>query len=119
MYNNPVFLQVATLKDQLGKEMRKRQQFISRGDDIDNLRNILDSSLSRVAHDVDLDPLLLEHETKKLDEAVDYHTLKSRSRARHSPNRSTSPSRPGRLSTPVGRNTRRPSPVPLRSSYRN
>jgi hypothetical protein len=45
-------LQVATLKDQLSQEMRKRQQYISRsvrtGDEIHDIRSMLDHSLSKV-----------------------------------------------------------------------
>ena len=44
--------QVATLKDQLGQEMRKRQQYISKsartGDEIRDLRGVLDGSLRQV-----------------------------------------------------------------------
>ena len=70
-------LQIATLKDQLATEMRKRQQYISRsaraGDEISDLRNVLDSSLSVVARDPSLDPTLLEVETRKLDDSLDVH----------------------------------------------
>ena len=63
-------LQIATLKDQLSQEMRKRQQYISRsvktGEEIADIRSMLDHSLTKVAYDPDIDPLLLEQETKKL-----------------------------------------------------
>ena len=58
--------------------MQKRQQYISRsaraGEDIKDLRNILDSSLANVARDPDLGPILMDHEIKKLDDSVDYHS---------------------------------------------
>ena len=52
--------------------MRKRQQYISRsaktGDEIADIRSMLDQSLTRVAFDHDVDPILLEQEKKKLGE---------------------------------------------------
>ncbi|CAI9741497.1 Hypothetical predicted protein [Octopus vulgaris] len=63
--------QVSTLKDQLKQEIQKRQSYISRsvrtGDEIKDIRFLLDNSLSNVTRDSCLNPLLLEHETKKLD----------------------------------------------------
>ena len=68
------FLQIATLKDQLSQEMRKRQQYISRsvktGDEIADIRSMLDQSLTRVAFDPDVDPILLDQEKKKLGELL-------------------------------------------------
>ena len=62
--------QTATLKDQLSQEMRKRQQYISRsvktGDEIADIRSMLDQSLTKVAYNPEIDPILLEQETKKL-----------------------------------------------------
>ena len=67
-------MQIATLKDQLSQEMRKRQQYISRsaktGDEIADIRSMLDQSLTRVAFDPDVDPILLEQEKKKLGELL-------------------------------------------------
>lgn len=40
------------------------------GDDIREIRNILDSSLSNVARDPNLDSILLEQEARKLDESI-------------------------------------------------
>ena len=40
------------------------------GDDIREIRNILDTSLSNVARDPNLDSILLEQEAKKLDESL-------------------------------------------------
>ena len=66
-------MQIATLKDQLSQEMRKRQQYISRsaktGDEIADIRSMLDQSLTRVAFDPDVDPILLDQEKKKLGES--------------------------------------------------
>ena len=43
---------IATLKDQLGQELRKRQQFISRsvkaGEEVADIRSMLDTSLGKV-----------------------------------------------------------------------
>lgn len=40
------------------------------GDDIREIRSILDTSLSNVARDPNLDSILLEQEAKKLDESL-------------------------------------------------
>jgi len=40
------------------------------GDDIREIRNILDTSLSNVARDPNLDSILLEQEVRKLDESI-------------------------------------------------
>jgi hypothetical protein len=54
--------------------MRKCQQYISRsartGEELRDIRCILDSSLSNVTRDQSLDPLLLETETRKLDDSL-------------------------------------------------
>ena len=107
------------MKDQLTQEMRKRQQYISKsvrtGDEIRDLRNILDSSLNVVSRDPALDPLLLEHESRKLDESLGYGVSFKESPTRLSPRRrspvrSSSPIRLNRVtSTPSGRSP------PLRS----
>ena len=64
--------QVATLKDQLSQELRRRQQYISRsvktGEEIADIRSMLDQSLTTVAYDPEIDPILLEQQTKKLGE---------------------------------------------------
>ena len=128
------FTQIATLKDQLAQEMRKRQQYISRsvrtGDELRDIRNILDSSLGTVARDPSLDPILLDQEARRLDDTVDYHASKlapSTRRRQHSPTRSTSPIRLGRAtSTPLHsmspptslRRTASPTPASIRK-YRN
>jgi rootletin len=118
---------VSTLKDQLSQEMRKRQQYISRsvraGDDINDIRSMLDQSLTKVAMDPELDPLLLEQESRRLDESLGYRVpSKSRPRTRGlSPGgRNASPLRGSRsmASPAMRRSTTSPSPVPLRSSLR-
>jgi hypothetical protein len=94
-----VDVQIATLKDQLNQEMRKRQQFISRstraGDEIMDIRNKLDTSLTHVSRNPTLDQHLLDYETRKLEDAVDVHSsLVPTKLPRHrSPTRGVSPSR--------------------------
>ena len=118
-----IFIQIATLKDQLSQEMRKRQQYISRsvktGDEIADIRSMLDQSLGKVAYDAELDPILLEQETKKLDDDLSgYRGRTHVAPRRRSPHRGPSPARLGRItSTPVGgrstmrRSTTSPSPI--------
>lgn len=97
--------QVATLKDQLAQEMRKRQQYISKsaraGDEIRDLRGVLDNSLRNVSRDPQLDSLLLEAETRKLDESMDFTPSRLRPRS-PGPARSQSPGRRAMTSTPTG-----------------
>ena len=103
-----------TLKDQLSQELRRRQQYFTKsaraGEDIRDIRSILDTSLSSVGRDPNLDPLLLEHEARKLDESLDLGGYSGH--RRRSPVRTTSPGRMGgMISTPVfrpGRNPRSP-----------
>jgi hypothetical protein len=114
--------QVLTLKDQLEQEIRKRQMYLAHsaraGDELAEMREALDASLTKVARNPELDPILLEHETKKLDDLVELHSPKlSR---RRSPTRALSPTRLG-LSTglPFGRSSSlQRNPVPLRSTIR-
>jgi hypothetical protein len=81
------------LKEHLHQEMRKRQIFLNRsltnGDEISALRREIADSLSFVSQDPHgLDPILLDHETKRL---ADIHEPPVRHR---SPTRRTlSPSR--------------------------
>lgn len=91
-------LQVATLKDQLAQEIKKRQQYIARsvrtGDEIRDIRTILDNSLCNVTRDSGLDPILLEHESRKLDESLEIHSSFPVRLPRHrSPVRGSSPIR--------------------------
>ena len=109
--------------------MRKRQQYISRsvrtGDEIKDIRNILDGSLHNVMRDPSLDPILLEAESKKLDDTVvDYHsslapTKLTPSRRRHSPTRGGSPTRLGRVTTSTPGSLRAPRGGPSPSPYRS
>ena len=114
--------QVLTLKDQLEQEIRKRQQYISHSvranDEIQDLRQALDGSLQKVAHNAELDPILLEHESKKLDDLVESHSPRLR---RRSPNRNPPPALLGYLPTPAfghRSSSLHRSPVPLRSQIR-
>lgn len=84
---------IATLKDQLAAEMRKRQQYITRstrtGEEIADIRSMLDSSLTNVGRDPSIDQHLLEVETRKLDDGYRTPTR------RRSPLRTTPPTRLG------------------------
>lgn len=98
--------------------MRKRQQYISRsartGDEIRDIRGVLDNSLTNVMRDQSLDPLLLETETRKLDDSMN---LERSYPSQSAPRRRLSPGRDfrrygGLTSTP---NVRRSmSPLSLR-----
>ncbi|XP_053390044.1 rootletin-like [Mercenaria mercenaria] len=101
---------IATLKDQLATEMRKRQQYIQRsartGDEKKNdIRSMLDNSLTTVGRDPSLERQLLEIETRKLDDSLDVHSYQARTPTRRrSPMRTqaTPPTRLGARS-PFGR----------------
>jgi len=75
--------QVSTLKDQMGQEVRKRQQFISKssrsGADIADIRSILDTSLTNVSRDPNLD---MDNRRAKEDLAPARLTPRHRSPAR-------------------------------------
>lgn len=62
--------------------MRKRQQYIQRstrtGEEINDIRSMLDNSLNTVARDPSLDRQLLEIETRKLDDSLDVHGYQAR-----------------------------------------
>jgi rootletin len=110
-----VYAQNSTLKDQLSQELRRRQQYFTKsaraGEEIRDIRSILDTSLSTVGRDMSLDPMLLEHETRKLDESLDLGGYRPRHR---SPGRTHSPGRGGLMvsSTPAFRPGRSPrSPI--------
>ncbi|KAL5014639.1 hypothetical protein ScPMuIL_008909 [Solemya velum] len=107
---------ISTLKDQLSTEVRKRQNYISHsvrtGDEIRDIRNILDNSLSNVVRDPSLDPILLASETQKLDDSLDVHGVPTKlsSPRRRTPKRTISPMRYGMAtSTPAFRRTTSPS----------
>ena len=111
-----------TLKDQLEQEIRKRQMYIAHssraGNELAEVCDALDASLSKVARNPELDPILLEHESRKLDELVEMHSPKMS--RRRSPTRALSPTRlayttgiPFSRSASLQRN-----PVPLCSAIR-
>jgi hypothetical protein len=122
------------LKDQLTRELRQRDQYLSRSNrtdnDINDLHTILDGSLSKLARNPDIDPILLEHETRKLDAAVEMKRSSSpHARLSPSPVRHQSPTRAAptaRVTGPPVSVTRSaahphrptPNPVPLRSTLR-
>jgi hypothetical protein len=67
--------QIATLRDQLSREIRNRQTFLTTtacaDDEIKTLHNILSDSLHNVARaDPCLDPALLEVETRRLNDSM-------------------------------------------------
>lgn len=119
--------QINTLKDQLSQELRKRQSYISRsartGDEIKDIRNILDNSLSNIARDPSLDPILLDQETRKLDDSLRFSSPTRLSPRHRSPVRKSSPARQVRItSTPTSRSrgsmrrsTTSPSPIAFRN----
>jgi rootletin len=127
-------MQISTLKDQLSHEIRQRQLYLVRSaaltdNDINDLQKVLDNSLRKVSNNPDIDPILLEHETKKLDAAIESskaaRSLSPQARLSPSPVRRQSPTRqtarPTSTSGSGVRPTARrssPNPVPLRSSLR-
>jgi hypothetical protein len=76
--------------------MRKRQQYIQRsartGEEIGEIRSMLDNSLTTVGRDPSLDRQLLEIETRKLDDSIDGHGYPRTPTRRRSPLR-TPPTR--------------------------
>lgn len=62
------------LRDQLNQEIKRRQQYVLRstraGREMQQLRQTLGESLRTVSQDPTLDALLLEHETRKLDNTL-------------------------------------------------
>lgn len=92
----------------MAQEMRKRNLYISRssraGDDLKDLRSLLGDSLSAVSRDRTLDPILLEHEIKKLDDAYRGSYDSSPSKLGHRPTSGLQRTRsisPSRLSRPL------------------
>ena len=66
--------------------MRKRQQYIQRsartGEEISDIRSMLDNSLTTVGRDPSLDRQLLEIETRKLDDSLDGYPARTPTRRR-------------------------------------
>ena len=79
--------------------MRKRQQYIQRsaraGEEISDIRSMLDSSLTTVGRDPSLDQHLLEIETRKLDDSLDVHGYPARTPTRRRSPLRTPPTRLG------------------------
>lgn len=63
------------MKDQLAKELQKKQSYITRtaqkSDEIRDLRGKLEDSLHTVARDTVYEPSVLERESQKLEDSVD------------------------------------------------
>lgn len=63
---------MASLREQLNQEIKRRQQYVFRsskaGREMQQLRQTLGDSLRTVSQDPSLDALLLEHEARKLDD---------------------------------------------------
>lgn len=82
--------------------MRKRQQYIQRsaraGDEISDIRSMLDTSLTTVGRDPSLDQHLLEIETRKLDDTIDVHGYPARVPTRRRSPVRTPPTRIGAAS---------------------
>jgi rootletin len=82
--------QIATLRDQLSREIRTRQNFLNHSvnadDEIKNLHSILSESLHTVSRDPILDPVLLDIETRRLNESMGSYIHEAPVRHR-SPNR--------------------------------
>jgi len=98
--------QVATLKDQLGQEMRKRQQYISRSANAGDDDFRLQTSLASI--DPKVDNLLLEQEVKRLNESLGSPlSPPTRLAPARKPTRSTSPLRLASTPTAGGRSPRR------------
>lgn len=64
------------MKDQLGRELQKKQQYIRRtaakNEETKDLRNQLGESLVRVSRDTAYEPAVLDEETRRLDESLEY-----------------------------------------------
>ena len=82
--------QIATLRDQLSREIRNRQNFLSHtanaDEDIRNLHTILSDSLNTVTREPVFDPMLLDIETRRLNESMGNYIHEAPVRHR-SPNR--------------------------------
>ena len=81
----------------MSQEIRKRQSFINHsvnvGDDIKNLHSVLNDSLNIVARDPLLDPILLDYETRRLNESIGGYVNETPIRHRSPTRRTFSPSK--------------------------
>lgn len=116
-----LLFQVATLKDQLAVEIRKRQQYITHSvrtnEEIHDIRHqTLDDFPKKAIHNPKLESLLVEHESKKLEEMLDRCSPALLQHRGRSTTRAFSPSRMGRISTMARSGSLHHTPVPLRSS---
>ena len=82
--------QINTLRDQLSREIRQRQNFLSHtvnaDDEIKNLHSILSDSLNTVPREPCFEPGLLDVETRRLNESMGSYINEAPVRHR-SPNR--------------------------------
>ena len=89
--------QIATLRDQLSREIRNRQNFLthtaSADEEIRNLHSILSDSLHTVSRDPLLDPVLLDIETRRLNESIGGYQFETPVRHRSPTRRCLSPSK--------------------------
>ncbi|KAL8563296.1 hypothetical protein ACOMHN_063958 [Nucella lapillus] len=92
--------QIHTLKDQLGQELRRRQHNMTKvartRDELFDSRSVFESS--PIIREPAVDPLLLEHESRKLDDALDMEGY-SGGRRKRSPLRHSSPNYRGGVKT--------------------
>ena len=89
--------QIATLRDQLSREIRTRQNFLnhtaSADEEIKTLHTILSDSLNTVSRDPVLDPILLDMETRRLNESMGSYIHETPVRHRSPTRRCLSPSK--------------------------
>ena len=90
--------QIATLRDQLSREIRTRQNFLNHtataDEEIRNLHSILSDSLNTVSRtDPLLDPCLLDIETRRLNESMGSYIHETPVRHRSPTRRCLSPSK--------------------------
>ena len=89
--------QISTLRDQLSREIRTRQNFLNHtvtaDEEIKNLHSILTDSLNTVARDPMLDPILLDMETRRLNESMGSYIHETPVRHRSPTRRCLSPSK--------------------------
>ena len=89
--------QISTLRDQLSREIRTRQNFLNHtvtaDEEIKNLHSILTDSLNTVARDPVLDPILLDMETRRLNESMGSYIHETPVRHRSPTRRCLSPTK--------------------------
>ena len=90
--------QIATLRDQLSREIRTRQNFLNHtvnaDEEIKNLHSILSDSLNTVSRSDPLfDPVLLDIETRRLNESMGSYQHEAPVRHRSPNRRCLSPSK--------------------------